>query len=178
MGGHADWAVRLHGAAAGKTKDGSEELSGSNDSTTQWTMGSPLPAERFLPPLEGTPVQPRCIQSLLELHLPGKRAQPLLCHLTALRIPTRKVSRGVGALGSWGGGMNPGSPHLHPTPAPPDVLHSSQASPILGCCRVPPGLTWSSCHLREGLDHKCHWLRRCCRTRFCMPWKKDRKSVV
>lgn len=68
-----------------------------SDSTTQWTMGFPLPGEGFLPPLEGTPVKPRCIQSLLELLLPGKRAQPPLCHLASLRIPTRKASSRVGA---------------------------------------------------------------------------------
>lgn len=89
-------------AAAGKTGEGGlggvgrSSQSGSNSITAQGPTGLSLPGEGFLPPLEGAPEPPHCALSLLDPHLPGKRAQSFFCRLAALRTPTRKPP------GEWG----------------------------------------------------------------------------
>lgn len=59
-----------------------------------------------------------------------------------------------GGLGNWGGRVSTSPPHSSLSPPAPLLIFYSPARPppILGFCPMPPGLTWSSCRLREGLD--------------------------
>lgn len=160
-------------AAAGKAKVGwgvsewrgmGSSQSGSNGITAQWPTGLSLPGEGFLLPLEGTPVPPHCCAlSLLDPHLPGKRAQSLFCRPAAHRTPTRKPP------GGWGPPISTPLQPLTFSSDPPDVLRWARP-PLPGCCPMVSRLLEGGSRPQT---FKRHCLRRYCRTRFCMPCKKE-----